>query len=893
MNDKRPDPDALLASVTESELKRTTGALKVYLGMSAGVGKTYSMLSDALGERNRGVDVVAGYIEPHGRKETEDLARELENIPSRLMGYRGVTLKEFDLDAALARKPEIVLVDELAHTNVPGSRHEKRSQDVQELIQAGISVWTTLNVQHLESLKDVITRITGVEVQETVPDSLLSQADEIELVDIPPDELLQRLREGKIYHQEKVPQALSGFFRKGNLIALRELVLRHTAERVDAQLRRYKDLHGVQEIWPAAERILVCVAPNALSSRVVRAAGRLAATLHAEFIAVSIESTRYAGLSSEQRRHAAEALRVAESLGGRTLVRSAEDIVGTILEIAREENVTSIVVGKPLQARWREYLFGSVVDELVRRSGDVNVHVIPGSGDERTPVRHIPRVENVSSRGIVRALVTTALSTLVGWLIFPYFDISNIIMVYLFGVTWTAYRSSRGEAIWTTILSVLAFDFFFVSPQLTFAVSDVQFIITFLVMLVFGLMISSLTRRVRIQAELVSERERRTAALYDLTRKLAEAETRHVTAQVAKDKIEDILHCQATIFLPQDGILEPVGELASGLEIEQNELAVARWTFQRGEKAGAGTSTLSGARALYLPLLGTQGGVGVLGLRLDQKLFGRHEQDLCQALADQVALALERIGFKEQSTQAQIEAEKERLRNVLLSSVSHDLRTPLASISGAASALMSNNKLSEDLRLELATTISDEANRLGRILRNVLDVTRLEGGTVQLQVEWNSLEEIIGVSLTQVEAVLGDRPVKVSVAPDLPLVKVDGMLMQQLLVNLIENAAKHTPEHSPIDIEARRADRQDDQQFIISVADRGPGLTPGDEEKIFERLYRSQVGATQGFGLGLAICRAIVIAHGGRVWAENRLGGGSIFLVEMPIGGVSPEVPNG
>ena len=889
MNDNRPDPDALLASVKESEARRTQGFLKVYLGMSAGVGKTYSMLSDAIGERKRGSDVVAGYIEPHGRKETEELAEQLEILPKRKLEYRGVQLQEFDLDSALIRKPGIVLVDELAHSNATGSRHEKRWQDVQELLSAGISVWTTVNVQHLESLNDVIARITGVEVKETVPDSVLMRADEVELVDIPPDELLERLREGKIYSPDKIPQALGSFFRKGNLIALRELVLRHTAERVDAQLRRYKDQHGVHEIWATTERILVCVAPNALSARVVRTAGRLAATLHAELIAVSIESLRYAGLSGGQRSHAAEALRVAESFGALTVVRSAEDIVGEILGIARERNVTSIVVGKPLQPRWREYVFGSVVDELIRRSGEINIHVVPGGKSERTPVKHAPRANEMSARGMLGAVAVTAISTVVGWLMSPRFDGSNIIMVYLLGVTWVASRYSRGVAIWSTILSIIAFDFFFVPPEFTFAVSDAQYLVTFVVMLVVGLLISSLTLRVRAQTELVSERERRTAALYEVARKLADAKTENEAAEVARSKFEEILKVETAILLPADGQLQIAAGSTGGFEKESNEFAVARWVYERGEIAGTGTPTLSGSRGLYLPLRGSQGVVGVLALRSDYKELPRGDQELCFALGDQIALAFERMSLKEDSTQAQILNEKERMRNALLSSVSHDLRTPLASIGGAASAMLMNKSMSEDARIELATSIGEEANRLGRILRNVLDVTRLESGSIELQSEWNSIEELVGAALSQVEPLLEMREVKVNISSDVPLMKVDGMLLQQLLVNLFENAVKFSPPDSPLEVAASSTP----EHVLISVADRGRGIVPGEEEKIFDRLYRSPSTGAEGFGLGLSICRAIAQAHGGRIFAENRHEGGALFQVELPRGAASPEVPSG
>ncbi|MFN8392373.1 MAG: sensor histidine kinase KdpD [Bdellovibrionota bacterium] len=877
--EKRPDPDLLLAQIERAEEKRKVGSLKIYLGMSAGVGKTFAMLSDAAILKDRGVDVVAGYVEPHGRSDTDALARRFETIAPLETIHNGLTLNEFDLDAALARKPTLILVDELAHSNASSSRHAKRWQDVAELLESGIDVYTTVNIQHLESLKDVVSRITGTNVFETVPDSFISRASKVELIDIPPDELIQRLREGKVYSPEKVETALSNFFRQGNLMALRELVLRYVAERVDADMRLYRREKAVDDIWPTTERILVCVAPNTLSSRVVRAAARLAANLKGELIAVSIENSRYASLSTAQRHQAVRALAVAEDLSAEVVVREAEDIVGAILETARERNVTAIVIGKPPRKRWREMIFGSIVDDLIRRGGDISVHVIPGGITEGSPEPRDSRSAFGSVRGSIVAVGMTALITVVCTLAYPYLDLSNLIMLYLLGVAWVSTKRGQFEAILVALLSVVAFDFFFVPPRFTFAIQDAQYGITFAVMLVVALLISRLAQQLKRQTGAARERERRTGALYGLSRQLSSARDTAEIVAAASAHVRTLFHCETAIFLPDSAeTLHVATPSRLGTESDPNERAVALWVRERGKAAGAGTDTLGAAKGRYIPLVFDKSVLGVLVLFLADPALSISERELLDAFTTLVAHTLHRVSLERESQEAQLKVEGEKLRSTLLSSVSHDLRTPLASIAGAASTLIEHSKLDEHTRTELAQTIFEESERLGRIVRNVLDVTRLETGKIELRLDWHSLEELVGSALRRTRPLLGERPICVSLPPELPLIRVDGTFLEQVFVNLLENAAKHTPRTAAV----RISGSQSNDRIICDVSDEGPGLPAGDQS-IFERSYGSQSGGGQGLGLGLTICRAIVAAHSGSISAETGPEGGATFHIELPL----------
>src|SRR5438128_993760 len=787
MNEARPGPDALLAGVKEEEARASRDRLKVFFGAAAGVGKTYAMLQAAREARDDGVDVVVGYVETHGRAETEALVEGLEVLPARVVDYRGATLREFDLDGALARHPTLILVDELAHSNAPGSRHAKRWQDVSELLDAGINVYTTVNVQHVESLNDIVAKITGVVVRETVPDSVLEQADEVELIDLPPDDLLQRFKEGKVYMPDQAQEALQNFFRKGNLIALRELALRRTAERVDAQMRVYMREHAIEKVWPAAERLLVCVSPSPLSARLVRAAKRMTEGLGAHWIAAYVETPAHLRLPQEARDRVVQTLRSAERLGAETVALSGEKMSEAILAFARDRNVTKIIVGKPTRQLWKRLLLGSIVDALVQGSGDIDIYVISGEREDASPIAPVRRREiPIDWPAYGQAMAIVALTTGVAWLMSPLFELADLVMVYLLGIVVVAMRHGRGPSLVASILSVAAFDFFFVPPYFTFAVSDVRHIFTFAVMLIVGFVISGLTARIRAQALAARDREQRTAALYAMSRELASPRGVDELLTIAARHIAEVFRTQIAVLRPDaTGQLAP-GKGAVQFELDRNELAVARWVFEHRQPAGLGTATLPGASALYLPLLASRGPVGVLGVRpADRHALDAPEQlHQLETFGNQTALAIERANLAAEAQEAQIRIESERLRNSLLSSVSHDLRTPLTTITGAVSTILDKgSRLDDRTQKELLESAREEAERLNRLVQNLLEMTRLESGALQLRKEWHPLEEVIGAALSRLDKRLANRRVTTHVPPDLPLVAIDDVLIEQVPVN--------------------------------------------------------------------------------------------------------------
>jgi two-component system, OmpR family, sensor histidine kinase KdpD len=898
--EQRPDPDRLLARIQADE-DQQRGRLKIFFGASAGVGKTYAMLEAAHEQRAAGVDVLAGYVETHRRAETDALVRDLELLPRRKVSYHGAALEEFDIDAALARRPQLILVDELAHTNAPESRHPKRWQDVEELLDAGINVYTTVNVQHIESLNDIVAQITGVIVRETVPDRVVEQADEVELIDLTPDDLLQRLKEGKVYLPQQAERAVQNFFRKGNLIALRELALRRTADRVDAQMQSYRRDHAIAQTWPANERMLVGISPGPLGIRLVRAARRMAQSMRAEWIVVAVETPKTIRLPEIEREQLAQTLRLAEQLGAETATLSGQRASETMLEYAHTRNVTKIVVGKPARPRWKEIIFGSTVDELVRRSGEIDVYVITGEQSAEQPAapRLLERTSSWSAYGW--GLLVVAVCTALDALMLPYFAEANLIMIYLLGIVLVAARFGRGPAILASILSVAAFDFFFVQPLLTFAVSDVQYLVTFVVMLLVALVISTMAVRLRQQATSASQRERRIASLYAMSREFAGSLGVKRLLRAAVHNIAETFESQVVILLPNAaGRLQPWGDVVGwwGEDVGErmvfapdgHDQGVAQWVYDHGQLAGLGTDTLAGSKALYLPLIAGRGTVGVLGVKPAQpRRFVAPEQlHLLETFASQAALALERAALAHEAQRAQIQVETERLRNSLLSTVSHDLRTPLAAIAGALSTLREDGAtLAPPMRTELIDTAYDESNRLNRLVGNLLEMTRIEAGAVQVRKEWQPLEEVIGAALTRLDRQLGERPLSTALPRDLPLVPLDSVLIEQVLVNLLENAIKYAPPGSSIDITATATPTG----VTVAVADRGPGLPAGDEQRVFEKFYRVPSATGQGgVGLGLTICRGIVEAHGGRIWAENRAGGGTTFAFTLPLEGTPPQV---
>jgi two-component system sensor histidine kinase KdpD len=890
MEMSRPDPDRLLQKVRDEEQRKREGQLKIFFGAAPGVGKTYAMLEAVRQKRAEGIDIVVGLAETHGRKETEALLEGLDVLPRRPVEYRGRTLQEFDLDSALSRRPAVIALDELAHANAPGCRHKKRWQDVYELLGAGISVYSTVNVQHLESLNDVVSQITGINVRETVPDFLLDRADEIELIDLPPDDLLQRLKDGKVYMPELAATAVDNFFRKGNLIALRELALRRTADRVDEQMRLYREDKGITSIWPAGERILVCVGHNPRSVRLIHSARRLAAGLRAEWIALHVEAVSTVQPSRNDLKQVGDHMRLAESLGAESVILSGPRLSEEVLRYARSKNVTRIIVGKPTHSRWKDKIFGSPLDEIVRGSGDIDVYVI--TGDEREPHVHRraeARPRALHKREFLWSALTVAACTVIGKFLFSRFEQVDIAMVYLLGVLIASSRTGMWPSLFTALLSTAAFDFFFVPPYYTFAVSDVRYLMTFSVMFIVSVVISRLTLRVRQQAEAARLRERRTAALYNLSRDLVrERGTKHLS-EIAVKHISEVFDSKVALLIPDDqGRLAPTVDGTRSFLPDEQELSVAQWVYEHRQPAGLGTDTLPGAKALYLPLISSGGPVGVVGIlsRRSGDTLDPEQFHYLEAFANQTATAIERSFLGEAAQHALLKAETESLRNTLLSSISHDLRTPLSAITGASTTLLQPGVLDNTHnRLELVKTIHEESDRLSRIIKNVLDMTRLESGAFKVNKEWQSLEEIVGVVLNRLGDRLNDHPLTLKLPGNLPLIPFDGLLIEQVLMNLFDNAIKYTPKGSPLELSAT----EDFYTVTVSVADRGPGVPAGEEEHIFEKFVRGR-GATGGVGLGLAICRTIIEAHGGKIWAENRPDGGAVFRFTLSSAGLPPMV---
>ncbi len=888
MNEQRPDSGESLVHKIQGT-KGQRGKLKIFLGPVAGVGKTYAMLEAAQDRKAEGIDVVVGYVESHDRTETEALLTGLETLPLRHIEHRGVELQEFDLEAALARCPTLLLIDELAHTNATGSRHQKRWQDVEELRDAGINVYTTVNIQHVESLNDVIAQITGIIVRETIPDSILEQADEVELIDLAPDDLIQRLKEGKVHVPQQAEQSIRSFFRKGNLMALRELALRKTADRVDDQMQDYRRDHVIGQTWPAGERVLVAVSPNPLAGRLVRAAKRMAMGLHADWLAVYVEMPNTLHMPEADRNRVTETLRLAERLGAETATLSGHSVSEAILTFARDHNVSKIIVGKPVHSRLRDLWFGSILEDLVRNSGTIDVYVISGDVQGSRAVT-IPRVLRRTShwRAYMQAMLVVAVCTALSSIVFPYFAPATLIMIYLVGVVLSAARYGRGPSILASIVSVAAFDFLFVPPHLTFAVADTQYMITFAVMLLVAITISSLMVRIKHQAESARDRELRTASLYRMSREFANSNGTDELVEIAARHMGETLDSQVIILFPDRAKKLTSHNLSrTSIEFSAQEEAVANWVYDHAQPAGVATETLRGAKGLYLPLSTSRGVVGVVGVYPSQpdRFFSPDQRHLLETFTNQTALAIERARLAQETEAVRVEMESERLRNSLLSSVSHDLRTPLAAITGAVSSLLQNDStLDQQDRIELATVAYEEADRLNRLVGNLLEMTRLESGGVTVEKEWQPLEEVVGSALMRLRSKLEPYPLRTHLPPDLPLIPLDSVLIEQVLVNLLENAVKYTPPGTSIELSAWASE----EEITVEVADRGPGLPLGEEQRVFEKFYRSHPTTASGVGLGLTISRGIIEAHGGRIWAENRSGGGASFRFTLPLEGEPP-----
>ena len=887
----RPDPDKLLAQVVAEEARSRRGRLRIFFGASAGVGKTYSMLEAARAARTSGTDVVVGYVEPHGRIETERLLEGLEKLPTVAVRYRGIVRNELDLDAALARRPAILLVDELAHSNLSGGdppqRHPKRWQDVEELRDAGITVWTTVNVQHLESLNDLITQITGVRQRETLPDHVFDEADEVELIDLPPDDLLLRLTSGKVYIADAASNAVERFFRKPNLLALREIALRRVADRVEAAARAAAPAD--RSSWPrlARERILVATGPDAQSEQLVRSGKRLADALDAAWVVVYVETPALLRLSEAQRNRRIEIMRLGESLGAETVTLDGHTATEALLEYAETRGATRIIVGSPKRFGLKGLLRRSAATELARRSRGFDViSVAPtGEADEspaRGPAARSP-ARPVRWDRYLWAVVTSAGCTALAFAMYGHFELVNLVMVYLLGVTIAGLNLGRGPSVLTTVLNVAAFDFCFVPPRFDFAVTDAQYLVTFSVMLIIGLVIATLMASIRQQTRVAGARERRTALLYAMSRELAATRGIAHLARVAVRHVAEVFQCRAAVLLPDgEGKLHYPTDRPLGQSLRGADLAVAQWVADHGREAGLGTDTLSAAPALYLPLGDAERRLGVLALLPEnpRRVLLPEQHHLLETFSGQIGIALERAQLAEQAEAVRLASERETLRNTLLASISHDLRTPLAAIAGAGSTLAEQGAtLDEATRRSLARSIETRAWEMSELISNVLDLVRLESGRMALRLDWQMLDDLVQSAIAAIGPRLAGYRVDVRIPASLPPLRADAALVVKVFANLFDNVVKHTPEGTVVTISAAV-----DGAFLrVIVDDNGPGLPGGDPQRLFEKFQRgSEEGSPTGVGLGLAICRAIIRTHGGDIEARGRPGGGARFEFTLP-----------
>lgn len=893
IDDHRPDPDALLAAIQKQKARAGRGKLKIFFGMAAGVGKTYAMLEAAHEAKAEGIDVVVGYVVTHGRAETEALLLNLEHIPRVRIDYRGTALEAMNTDAVLARSPQLVLVDELAHTNAPGVRHAKRYQDVLELLNAGIDVYTTVNVQHFESRADVVQQITGITVHETIPDSILDLADEIELIDLTPEELRKRLADGKVYTPERVETAARNFFRAGNLTALREMALRLTAEHVDHQLQDYMDIKRIAGPWKSGERLMVAVGPSPFSEKLVRWTRRMAYNLEAPWLAAYIETT--ATLAPQALERLSRNLAFARDLGGEVVSSAGDNVAHALLQLARQHNVTQIIIGKPRETQWQRLLRQrSLVDQVIEASGEIDVYVITGDETDHargagTPLpqflSHSPWQHYLWSLLLISA-VTAANLILLN--VLPWLSYLAVGLTELLAVLLIAIYLGRGPALLAATVSAVSWNFLFIEPRFTFRISQTQDVILFLLYFAIAIFVGNLAARLRSQERLAQHNAVRTSALYALAHETATAVNMDAVLRAAASQLSRVFDAEVAILLASGSLLNRQPHSASTFAVDDKQYSVAVWAFENGRTAGRFTDTLPQATAQFLPLRTRDRTVGVIGMRTRAEERLSFDQELLlETFASQIALAIERENLDEAAEHNAMLRESERLYTTLLNSISHELRTPIATITGAASSLLDpQTGRDEAARLQLIHDIQDAGYRLNRLVTNLLDMSRLESGKLLLKLEWCDVSDIIGVVVKQFDRSLNGRPLALNQANDLPLLRLDFVLMEQVLVNLLDNACTYTPPGKPIEISTACVDGV----VTIDVTDHGPGVAPADMGHIFDKFYRAPKAATGGTGLGLSICRGLVEAHGGTLTAENVPGAGARFTIRLPAGAGPPPV---
>jgi two-component system sensor histidine kinase KdpD len=881
----RPAPEALL----EGAKREGRGRLKIFLGAYPGVGKTYAMLQAAQERRREGVDVVVGVVETHGRAETEALLHGLEVLPRRRLMYRGRVFAEMDLDALLWRRPQLAIVDELAHSNVEGSRHVKRHQDVEELLGAGIDVFTTLNVQHVESLNDIVERISSVRVRETLPDKVLELADEIELVDLPPDDLIARLREGKVYVRDQAGRAIQHFFGKGNLTALRELAMRVAAERVDAEMVNYMRAHAIAGPWPAQDRLLVCINESPVAKKLVRTAKRMAERSRMPWLAVNIHTPRTDSLSDEARDRITEALRLAESLGGETFTLHAEsDVAKELLGFARARNVTRILLGQPRRRRLSGWLREHVGRRLLRQGGPFEITIV--APEDEPTADHLIQASAPNLRPDLRAFgwatLAVAVAIAISHVADRFLPLANLSLIFLMAVLLAAIRFGLWPSVYTALLSFVAYNFFFTEPHHTLIVEHQGDVLTVVFFLLVAVIVGNLAARLKAQVEAMRQTAKRTANLYDFSRKIAGAASRNDVLWAAVHHVASTLQCHSLVLLPRDGGRL---EIASGYppedQMSPTAWGAAQWAWQHDQAAGWGSGTLPASEWLFLPLKTGRGPLGLLGIAFESALrqLTQEQRHLLEALVDQVAVAIERTNLATDIEEARLLTETERLRSALLSSVSHDLRTPLVSIIGSATGLASRDAVLSDAdRAQLVQTVLEESERLNRFVQNLLDMTRLGYGALEPNREWVDLREIVGRAVKQMASSLASLRIETRIDPDVPILHVDPILIEQVLVNILDNAAKHSPHAGLVEIKAAR----DGERVLVSVSDEGPGIPPVERDTVFDVFYRVRAGDKQaaGTGLGLSICRGLVEAHGGRIEAlPGPRGRGTTIAFWLPV----------
>ena len=887
--DQRPSPEALLEAARREEGR--AGKLRIFVGAAPGVGKTYEMLQQARAKKNDGYDVVVGVVETHGRKETEGLLSGLETIPRRIIEYKGQTLDEMDLDGVIARRPQIVLVDELAHTNAPGSRHPKRYLDVEELLAHGINVYTTVNIQHIESLNDVVAQITHVRVRETVPDAVFDRADAVELVDLTPDDLIQRLKEGKVYVPKQAERALEQFFSPANLTALRELALRRTADRVDEQLLTQMQAGAIPGPWAAGERIVVCISEDPRAAGLVRYAKRLADRVHGPWTALYIESRRSMQLTEEQRDRVADTLRLSEALGGEaiTIPGGERSIADDVIGYARANNTTQVIIGKSTRSRWFEILHGSVVHDLVRRSGNISVHVIAGDIEgEPVPKKTVRTAEGIKPfdlRPYFVALGAITLALGIGVIIHPFFGIENVDLVFITAVVGVAVRYGLLPSLFASVVASLCYNFFFMEPLYTFTIGDPNNVAAFFFFIIMAVVVSNVAARVRTQALSAMSRARTTESLYVFSRKLAGVGTLDDVLWATAYQTALMLKVRVVLLLPENGSIAVKAGYPPEDILDEADIAAAKWAWQNNRPAGRGSDTLPGARRLFLPMRTGRGAIGVVGIDSDKPgpMLTPDERRLLDALIDQSALAIERVRLVEDMDRVKRTVETDRLRSALLTSISHDLKTPLAAVLGSASTLRDlAGKLSDAEKADLLATIIDESERLNRFIANLLDMTKLESGAIAPNSAPHDLREIVGSALRRANKILGQHRVELELATDLPMINLDAVLFEQVLFNILDNAARYAPAGTTIRVQSWL----DADTICLQILDEGDGIPPGDLENIFDKFYRAQKGdqVRAGTGLGLAISRGFVEAMHGTITAANRTDRkGAVFTITMPV----------